>query len=120
MPFMVSGRTMAGFFIRPVAGLQGTSLSPALRGGTLKSSWSYEETLYPKINMGWSELRGVRSDHWMYIRAPKPELYDLTQDPGESSNVAANHQYEVRQFETILQRVAGGPQNAKATTKLVD
>ena len=57
--------------------VQGTSLVPAFSGKTVPSNYSYEETLYPKINMGWSELRGIHTAHWMYVRAPRPELYDL-------------------------------------------
>ena len=39
--------------------------------------------------MGWAELRGMRTNRWKYIRAPKPELYDLVQDPGETINLIA-------------------------------
>src|SRR5437773_940134 len=52
-------------------GVQGTSLMPALAGKPLPASFSYIETLYPKINMGWAELRGIRTNQWKYIRAPK-------------------------------------------------
>jgi arylsulfatase A-like enzyme/Tfp pilus assembly protein PilF len=47
----------------------------------------YAETLYPRIHLGWSELRSliVGSNH--YIEGPKPELYDLAADPAERSNV---------------------------------
>jgi len=37
--------------------------------------------LYPKTFMNWSELRGMRTDRWKFILAPRPELYDLEQDP---------------------------------------
>ena len=70
--------------------IQGTSMVPAFSGKTVPTTYSYEETLYPKINMGWSELRGIHTAHWMYIRAPRPELYDLDQDPGELNNVIAS------------------------------
>ena len=60
------------------------------------------ETLYPKINLGWAELRGIRTNQWKYIRAPRPELYDLNRDPLESKNVLAEHASEVRMLEAQL------------------
>jgi hypothetical protein len=48
---------------------------PAFTGKPV-ASWSYLETLYPKINMGLAELRGIRTNGWKYIQAPKPQLYD--------------------------------------------
>ena len=33
----------------------------------------------------------IRTAHWMYIRAPKPELYDLDNDPSELKNVIVTH-----------------------------
>jgi arylsulfatase A-like enzyme len=63
------------------ATVQGASLMPAFAGKSVQTAYSYEETLYPKMNMGWSELRGIRTARWKYVRAPRPELYDLVQDP---------------------------------------
>ena len=54
------------------------------------------------MNMNWSELRAIRTNHWKYIRAPRPELYDLTSDPGETSNVIQQHGPEVQNFEAHL------------------
>src|SRR5690606_26087738 len=55
--------------------VQGVSLLPALEGERVDTAYSYAETLFPKINMGWTELRAVRTNRWKYIRAPRPELY---------------------------------------------
>src|SRR6185437_4035323 len=60
------------------------------------------ETLYPKLSYGWSELRGIHTAHWMYVRAPKPELYDLHTDPGELNNVIDAHPKEYRELEQQL------------------
>jgi tetratricopeptide (TPR) repeat protein len=49
----------------------------------------YAETFAPLLDFGWAPLRTVRADGWKYIAAPKPELYDLTRDPGETRNVIA-------------------------------
>ncbi len=92
---------------KPVAGVQGASLAPAIKGKQVPEKWSYAESLYPKINMGWAELRAIRTNRWKYIRAPKPELYDLAQDPGETTNVIASHPAEFRDLESKLKTVAG-------------
>ena len=91
---------------KPSSVVQGTSMVPAFSGATVPSTYSYEETLYPKINMGWSELRGIRTNHWMYIRAPKPELYDLDSDPGELKNVIVVHPKEYRDLQAHLESLS--------------
>jgi choline-sulfatase len=84
------------------SGIEGTSLVPLFTGKDADTAVSYAETLYPKINLGWAELRGIRTNEWKYIHAPKPELYDLTRDPGETTNVVAGHPEEVRKLEALL------------------
>ena len=86
--------------------VQGTSIVPAFSAKTVPSTYSYEETLYPKINMGWSELRGIHTAHWMYIRAPRPELYNLDQDPGELNNIITTHPKEFRELEAQLKKLS--------------
>jgi len=102
------------------ANVQGLSLVPTFSGKTVPTDISYEETLYPKVALGWAELRGIRTNHWKYIRAPKPELYDLTQDPGETNNVIAQHPQEVARFEAHLANVIGANGSEKVRTDMVD
>jgi choline-sulfatase len=102
------------------AEVQGISLSPTFSGKSVATDISYEETLYPKIAMGWAELRGIRTNQWMYIRAPKPELYDRTLDPGERTNVIAQHPAEVQKFEAQLKHAIGSERSEKVQTKMVD
>jgi arylsulfatase A-like enzyme/Tfp pilus assembly protein PilF len=87
--------------------VQGTSLAPAFRGKEVATAYSYGETLFPKLNMGWAELRSIRTNRWKYIRAPKPELYDLVQDPGETSNAIGAHFSESQELEAKLNAIAG-------------
>ncbi|HLN04341.1 MAG TPA: sulfatase-like hydrolase/transferase [Bryobacteraceae bacterium] len=105
---------------RAPATVQGTSLTPYFHGKDAPTAVSYAETLYPKINMGWAELRGIRTNHWKYIRAPKPELYDLSQDAGETSNVIESHAAEVQRFESQLRAVIGTGGTEKVESALVD
>ena len=46
----------------------------------------YAESYYPKLHYGWSELRAIRADGWKAIDSPKPELYNLREDPKELDN----------------------------------
>jgi tetratricopeptide (TPR) repeat protein len=91
---------------KAAAAVQGTSMVPTFSGKTMPTTYSYEETLYPKINMGWSELRGIHTSHWMYVRAPRPELYDLDDDPGEVNNIIATHPKEYRELDAQLKQLS--------------
>jgi len=70
------------------AKLSGRSLAPALRGGAPpREEPAYAESLLPLLHFGWSDLRTLREGRFKYIQAPRPELYDLEQDPGETRNL---------------------------------
>jgi arylsulfatase A-like enzyme/Flp pilus assembly protein TadD len=74
----------------PDAKLDGVSLAGRLRGGAPAAEpVVYAESLVPLLHFGWSDLRVVREGRWKYIQAPRPELYDLATDPGETTNLAA-------------------------------
>ncbi len=49
----------------------------------------YGETFLPRLHFNWSELRSVETEKYQFIEAPKPELYDLLADPGETRNLYA-------------------------------
>jgi arylsulfatase A-like enzyme/Flp pilus assembly protein TadD len=66
---------------------QGTSLVPYIEGRKSSDLESYIETFYPRENYGWSELLGLVWGDWKFIRAPRPELYNLLSDPDESQNL---------------------------------
>ncbi len=66
---------------------QGTSLRPLAEDGSPDEEiLAYSESLYPSLNLGWSELHGLEAGDYRFILAPSPELYDLTKDPGEREN----------------------------------
>ncbi len=103
--------------------VQGVSLVPAISGKPVATDISYAETLYPKMNMNWSELRAIRTNRWKYIRAPRPELYDLTSDPHEQNNIIQQHGPEVQKFEAQLKNIitpGGGNGVEKVDTAMVD
>jgi choline-sulfatase len=72
-------------FAKPDA-MEGESL---LAGGALPAD-VFSESLYPQRHFGASALSSLRSGHYKYIEAPRPEFYDLARDPGESTNLYAD------------------------------
>ncbi len=50
---------------------------------------AYSETMYPFSSFGWSPLRSVEGGDYHYIEAPRPELYNVQNDPGEKHNLIA-------------------------------
>ncbi len=67
----------------------GVDLSPAFDGRPIPPRRLYAESFAPLLDFGWSPLRAVREEGWKYIDAPRPELFSVDRDPGESENVAA-------------------------------
>ncbi len=48
---------------------------------------AYSESMAPNIQFGWSPLHALRTPAFKFIDAPRPELYDLVGDPGETRDV---------------------------------
>ena len=71
-------------------GLDGVSLRAALAGTTSAAGHPvYSETFYPRYHLGWSELFAATDGRYRYVRAPRPELFDLSSDKAEQRNLAA-------------------------------
>src|SRR5258708_4388358 len=69
--------------------MQGQSLLRiAKAGGGSGDQPVYSRSDLPQRGFGWSPLESWRAGKYLYIRAPKPELYDLTADPGATHNLA--------------------------------
>lgn len=80
------------------AGPSPTDTSDALAGPV-----SYAETYYPRFRYNWSELVAVETERWKFVRAPRAELYDLRQDPGELHDVSAANPRVVATLATHLE-----------------
>lgn len=63
----------------------GSSLRSYLEGTESLERTAIGETDYP-LRFGWAPLRSVRRNNQKFIEAPRPELYDLSSDPGENVN----------------------------------
>src|SRR5437879_1018932 len=71
---------------------QGESLVPVMKGIQKGADDlpAYAETDYPHRAFGWSALRSLRTGKYLFLRAPKRELYDQLQDKSAAHNLAAS------------------------------
>jgi len=105
--------------------VQGTSLMPLARGQRL-SLIAQSESWYPRYHYGWSELLSAQDERFHYIRAPRPELYDLQADAREVADRAKEDAARLaaldKALEAHLQRTASataakGPQAVDSETE---
>jgi len=103
-----------------ILSLLGAPPLPAASGRSLHPDWAvapdafaYVETLATELDFDWSPLRGIRTDRMKYVRAPRPELYDVVADPGELENLAEARPEALRDLEARLASyLAGMPEAA--------
>ena len=88
----------------------GRSLVGAMNGRREAPPPVYAETLFPELNMNWAPIRSVRDERWKLIDAPRPELYDTQNDPGERENRHSQQPQTARALTEVLARVSGGGQ----------
>jgi arylsulfatase A-like enzyme len=101
----------------PLEGTQGVSLVPVMRSGAAPPADAYVETLAPR-NMGWSPLVGLRSGGWKYIRAPRPELYELSEDPGERVNRISERSDEAARLRERLDAMLDEARRSHSTARV--
>ncbi|HXJ96731.1 MAG TPA: sulfatase-like hydrolase/transferase [Terriglobia bacterium] len=70
----------------------GRSLMPLLQGEVSSGREVYSESTYAHDKFGWASLHGVRMGNYHYIEAPKPELYNVAEDRGETRNLYSSHE----------------------------
>ena len=87
--------------------MQGKTLVPLLENPDME--WSEEillENYYNKFGLGWAPLRCLRTDQYKLIEAPRPELYDLKEDPDELINLATAKPERVKELRTRVGELA--------------
>jgi arylsulfatase A-like enzyme/Flp pilus assembly protein TadD len=89
-------------------GLPGQSLLPLLAGRDEAVPDSYFESLSTSLNRGWAPLHGAIAGELKYIDLPLPELYDLSDDPGETRNLIASRPRDVERLQARLARLRAG------------
>src|SRR6202166_428633 len=73
----------------PPQSMQGRSLLPLIGNPHPESRSSLATGDHSERSFGWSALVSLRSANQLYVRAPRPELYDLSSDPGAKINLYA-------------------------------
>lgn len=105
--------------------VQGVSLKPIAEGRRLDLV-GRSETWYPRYHYGWSELQSIQDGRFKYIRAPRPELYDLSADPHETKDLSGQDPQRAgtldRALTAELARTASasaakGPQSVDSETE---
>jgi len=102
-------------------GVQGLSAVPLLdgRGDRLRDA-VYLETYSPRLYFERCELLGWRDRRFKYIRAPRPELYDLQRDPAERDNIVARAPERARRMDDALKRFVALAEQSPAPSAAQD
>ena len=66
----------------------------------------YSETLYPRYHFGWSDLASLTDDRHHYIEAPRSELYDFQEDPGETRDLSGGLPPAFRRLRVTLESMS--------------
>ncbi|HVQ29322.1 MAG TPA: sulfatase-like hydrolase/transferase [Vicinamibacteria bacterium] len=104
----------------PAMPTSGLSRAANVRQGTpIPDNESYAESLYGQLHFGWAPLRALRGEGWKHIDAPRPELYRLTEDPGELRNLIDDRPQVVTGMRARLRSLDRG-EGKTATTPPVD
>ncbi len=68
----------------------------------------YGETLFPRLQLGWSDLHSALDARYHYIHGPRPELYDTVVDPREEHDLAKSDPATVSRLARELYRFPRG------------
>ena len=84
------------------ASLQGRSLLPAMQGRAGAERDLYVESFFASEAFRCAPVQGIIQKNYKYLDLPRPELYDLQQDPGESKNLISGSAVLGRKMKTSL------------------
>jgi arylsulfatase A-like enzyme len=85
------------------AQMQGQSLIRIAQATSQADQPAYSRSEFSKRAFGCSALESWRAGKYLYIRAPKPELYDLSSDPGAMHNLAQSAKARLETIASQLQ-----------------
>jgi arylsulfatase A-like enzyme/cytochrome c-type biogenesis protein CcmH/NrfG len=89
--------------------IEGRSLRPAIEGRAMEDVPAYVESLYPQREFGWAPLFAWRTARHKVIEAPRPELYDLEEDPGELDDLAPREPARLADMRKALEVARARP-----------
>jgi choline-sulfatase len=107
--------------------LVGVPIPPAVQGVSLvelaagrapdPGLVAYAESYYPRHHYGWSELKALRDGAFLFVAAPRPELYDLEADPAQRHNLAPERPTTVSRYAAELDAIVARYSAAGAAEK---
>ena len=115
-----AGRTYEGpvrhvDIVPTVLGLLGLPGADETHGVDLTASWrgeaaapalgQYAESMLSELGFGMAPLHAWRRDGYKWIRAPRPELYDLRKDPNELTNLFSRDAARAAAMDAELEQV---------------
>ncbi|MGH9500910.1 MAG: sulfatase-like hydrolase/transferase [Terriglobales bacterium] len=83
--------------------MQGQSLLRIAQTSSQADPPAYARSDLPNQGFGCSPLESWRAGKYLYIRSPKPELYDLTADPTATRNLAQSSKATLETLASQLQ-----------------
>lgn len=101
-------------------GLDGRDISGGWRGGDLAPQPVYVESEYPLHSFGWSSFYAMVTSRWKYIHSPQPEVFDLSTDPHEQSNIVSEHPEIVREMSALIGSMRGRKTHRSAAVVKLD
>jgi arylsulfatase A-like enzyme len=107
--------------LAPPAGLAGIDLAPEVRGERVARGERhlYLESLVP-TKIGCNPVLGVVGERWKYIHTTRPELYDLSADPAETTNLALVEPAQARALLAELEGYLAGAEKGQQIEFEVD
>ncbi len=86
----------------------------------LKDPPIYSETNYGHRTFGWAELRSLRTGKYLYVQAPRRELYDESIDPKALKNLADSSKAVAGTLNNLLDDFERGTRGAKVQQTKLD
>lgn len=90
----------------PPPSLQGRSMIGDRSG--LENRVIYSESLFPLYHFGWSDLYALTDAKYRFIKAPREELYRLSDDPAEKKNLATALTTIAGQYRSQIDQAISG------------
>jgi len=90
------------------AGAEGVSLRAVLaQDRAVAGPPAHVESLFGWLCCGWAPLHAWREENWMFIDAPRAELYDTASDPAEVRNLAQDREADASRLRRSLDAAIG-------------
>jgi arylsulfatase A-like enzyme len=116
VPQEVQGESLLGMMTPKPAAAEngGATVAPE----TFPDRPTYAETDYPHRAYHWSSLRALRTGKYLYIKAPRQELYDQSVDPNAEHDLSASSKAVTGtlagQLDAFRQKTSNGKEAPKS------